>query len=118
MKKRPDSASIQDIVSAARLAQAFVEGLSKEDFIKDLKSQAAICRQLEIIGEAATRLSPEFRKSTPKLPWRAIIGMRNILIHLYEEVDSEDLSGTVKGDLPDLIEVLRTFLTIYKTYSG
>jgi hypothetical protein len=65
-----------------------------------------ICRQLEIIGEAATRISPEFRKSLPKVPWRKIIGIRNILIHMYEEVDEEHLWSTVKNDLPALIEVL------------
>jgi len=112
MKKRPDSTSIHDILKAAYLAQSFVKGISKKSFAKDLKTQAALCRQLEIIGEAATRLSLEFRKSNPAVPWRQMIGMRNILIHLYEEVDNEDLWGTVRDDLPRLIATLEPLLKL------
>ncbi len=111
MKKRPDLISIHDIVRAAKLGQSFVKGISKNEFLDDLKTQAAVCRQLEIIGEASTRLSVEFRKANPTVQWRQIIGMRNILIHLYEEVDSEDLWGTVTDDLPKLIAALELLVS-------
>ena len=106
MKKRPDITSVQDIVRAAKLAQTFLKGISQESFSKDLKTQAAICRQLEIIGEATTRLSADFKKSVSAVPWREMVGMRNILIHLYEDVDTDQLWRTVDRDLPVLISAL------------
>jgi uncharacterized protein with HEPN domain len=107
MKKRHDLILVGDIIENAKLARAFVKGLTKTRFKKDLLRQAGICRQFEIVGEAANRLSPEFRAKSSSIPWKKIIGMRNILIHMYEEVDLDQLWKTVEKDLPKLISELK-----------
>lgn len=73
-----------DILEAARLLQKFVEGVNQDTFENDLMRQAAVMRQLEIMGEAARRLSEETRQEFSEIPWHQIIGMRNRLIHVYD----------------------------------
>ena len=64
----------------------------------------ALTRCLEIIGEAATRLSRESLESMPEIPWREVIGMRNRLIHAYASVDRNFLWETVRSDIPPLLD--------------
>lgn len=63
--------------------------------------------QLLVVGEAVKRLSPEFRESRPDVPWKKIAGMRDFLIHAYDNVDVESVYETLKTDVPDLLERLR-----------
>lgn len=72
----------------------------------DLKCQDAVIRRLEIIGEAARRLSDEKRAALPELAWEAMVSMRNILIHEYDDVDMKIVWEAVQADLPPLIAVL------------
>lgn len=72
-----DDAWLLDIVQAARLALDFVGGMDEAAFKSDLKTQAAVTRQIEIIGEAAKRLSDEFRSQHPALPLRDVARMRD-----------------------------------------
>lgn len=62
-----------------------------DDFARDLKTQRAVTRELEIIGEAAKRLSEEFKKARPQIPWREVTDMRNFLIHDYLAVDPQEV---------------------------
>lgn len=101
-----DSEYLLDILEAARLALSYVAGKSEEQFFEDTQCQDAVIRRLEIIGEAARRLSEQTRAALPSLPWKAMIGMRNVMIHEYEEVDLEAVWNTVKNDLPGVIEAL------------
>ena len=71
------------MLNAARLAQTFVTGVDKATFMQDLMRQSAVLRQLEVMGEAAKHLSPSFKAAYPNIPWRQIVGMRDILIHAY-----------------------------------
>jgi uncharacterized protein with HEPN domain len=64
----------------------------------------AVCRNLEIIGEAASKLDPEFRQAHGEIPWRNIIGTRNLLIHAYDQVDPAILGGIVERDIPELAQ--------------
>jgi uncharacterized protein with HEPN domain len=89
-----------DILEAARLLQKFVEGVNQDTFENDLMRQAAVMRQLEIMGEAARRLSEETRQELFEIPWHQIIGMRNRLIHVYDDVDLAIVWDTVQNDLP------------------
>jgi len=98
-----DEATIVDILKAARLAATFVAGLDKAAFSLDVKTQSAILHQLLVLGEAVTRLSDEFRAHHPQIPWRQIAGMRNILIHQYDEVDLDEVWKTVRTDIPAVI---------------
>jgi len=95
-----------DILEAAKLALRYVAGRTQEEFLQDTLCQDAVIRRLEIIGEAARRLSREARTALPELTWNAMIGMRNILIHEYDDVDLSVVWDTVQNDLPTLIKVI------------
>ncbi len=98
-----DSASLRDIVIAGRKALAFSEGRSFGDFQRDEQFQSAILYQLTIIGEAARRISAEFRRAHPELPWVSIIGLRNVLVHEYASVELERIWSVLAFPLPDLV---------------
>jgi uncharacterized protein with HEPN domain len=76
-----DLAYLLDILQQARLIQNFVQGMDKPTLEHDVKTQYAVIRAIEIIGEATRRLSPEFRADHPEIPWRQMAGMRSVLIH-------------------------------------
>ena len=101
-----DSATILDILKAARLVVEFKAGMNKKTFLDDLKTQSAILHQLLILGEATKRLSQEFRTQHRQIPWAQIAGMRNKLIHEYEDVDLEEVWKTARSDIPRLIRLL------------
>ena len=74
-----DEATVADIVKAARLALMFKGELDSDEFLQDLKTQAAVLHELQIVGEAVKRLSVSFRDARPEIPWKAIAGMRDKL---------------------------------------
>src|SRR3990172_1094657 len=82
-----DSEYLLDILDAARLAMTYVAEKTKEEFEADIQCQDAVIRRLEIIGEAARRISDQTRSALPHLPWNAMIGMRSVMIHEYNDVD-------------------------------
>ena len=102
-----DQAYLFDIVESAQLAVSYVEQITKEEFLSDIKSQDSVIRRLEIIGEAARRISGQTLKAYPDLPWKEMIGMRNFLIHDYDDVDIHIVWKTAKKDLPDLIDQMK-----------
>jgi uncharacterized protein with HEPN domain len=96
-----DRAYLLDILSAARLALSYVEGVAKDAFLADTQRQDSVIRRIEIIGEAARRVSPQTQAAHPGIPWNEMIGMRNQMIHDYDDVDLE-IGGPLR-DLPRLI---------------
>jgi uncharacterized protein with HEPN domain len=104
-----DESTLLDIVRAAERAVAFA-GTDEADFAGDEKTQAAVVYQLLIVGEAVKRLSTEFRDSNPDVPWREIAGMRDQLIHRYDQVDLHEVWRAVTRDIPDLLAQLRPLL--------
>ena len=70
----------------------------------------AVCRNIEIIGEAANRLDAEYRSAHPDVPWRSLINTRNLLIHAYDQVNAAVLGGIVERDVPALAEAVRRLL--------
>ena len=83
---RPDRLFLSDILKAIDLVAQFI-ALGRESFLNDVKTQDAVIRRIEVIGEAARHLSDELRSRHPELPWSRIIGMRNELAHGYFSVD-------------------------------
>jgi len=74
-----DKAFLSDILESARIIQRHVVGFSREQFLTDQRTQDAVIRRFEIIGEAARHLSPDTLKALPDVPWKLVVGMRNIL---------------------------------------
>ena len=98
-----DNALIFDILESARLAASYLDEVSREHFLDDVQLQDDVIRRIEIIGEAAGRLTEETKESFPDLPWQDMTDMRNFLIHQYGDVDPQVVWDTVKLDLPPLI---------------
>jgi len=96
---------LQHILDAIDRATAYVAGMNLGTFERDTRTQDAVIRSIEIVGEAAnkTRLAdPEFAARFPDVPWDVIYGMRNRIVHDYFEVDLEIVWQTVQQDLPAL----------------
>ncbi|MEM3421861.1 MAG: DUF86 domain-containing protein [Candidatus Hadarchaeum sp.] len=88
----------------------FTQGMQKEEFLEDFKTQSAVLYQLIVIGEAVKRLSSELRQQHSEIPWSLIAGMRDHLIHGYDVVDWDEVWKTTTKDVPDLLNKLAVFL--------
>ena len=100
---------LKNILDKAKESETYCLDMSKESFLKDDKTQSAIILKLIIIGEEAKKL-PEEIKAEINLPWRMIIGFRNMAIHEYFNIDLSQIWTTVKTDLPRLIEQVEPYL--------
>lgn len=105
-----DRASLLDIVNAAKRVLKFTKGLDKSALATNEEKQSAILYQIIVIGEATKRLSVEFRSQHPKVPWKDIAGMRDILAHQYDRVNLNTLWDAVQNDIPELLTILEPLL--------
>ena len=99
---RPDKLYLVDIVDAAQAITEFIAGLEAAQFYQDHKTQSAVLQKLIVIGEAAARLSDEFKARHSDMEWRDIVAFRNILVHAYFSVQLEIVWETVTQDVPTL----------------
>jgi uncharacterized protein with HEPN domain len=101
-----DDAYLLDMLLAARKVMKYVQGVDFERFDQDEIVQDAVMRRIQIIGEAARKISPEFKEAHPEISWSEIIGMRHKLIHEYFRIISEKVWETVANDIPTLIVLI------------
>ena len=104
--KETDILRLQHMLDATREAMSFAQGHKRGDLDTDRMLMHALVREVEIIGEAATKISAEARERMPDIEWKTIIGMRNRLIHAYFDINLDVLWNTILYDVPDLIEKL------------
>jgi len=102
---------LDDILEAINQIKIYTEGLDERDFASDRKTQDAVIRNLEIIGEAAGRLPSALQDRTPGIEWRKIGGLRNILIHGYFGINLPILWDIVQNKLGPLERACRTLLS-------
>lgn len=110
MLDEKQSGLLRDILNSACLIRNYLDGVSREQFLADSEKQDAVLRRFEIIGEAASRLAPETQMFFATVPFRAMRGMRNIIVHDYGEVDLELVWKTASSDIAGLIETLEPHL--------
>lgn len=101
---------IQHMIDNSNKAINFIKDISREDFNNDEKLRLALTHLLQVIGEAARRVSPEFRDKHPQIPWKEIVGMRSKVVHDYLNVDEDIVWQTIKNDLPPLVLELEKIL--------
>jgi|SRR6185295_1324988 len=88
-------------------AVAKVRGKSRQEFDKDEDLRLAVAHLIQMIGEAARRVSPETRERYPLIPWTDIVGMRHKLVHDYMDIDFDVVWSVVTDDLPPLVALLK-----------
>ena len=101
-----DLALLLDMLLAARDATGFIDGLDEADFLASRLHQNAVIRSLEVIGEAAGKVSAGAREALPAIPWREIVGMRHRLIHGYADVRLELVWLVARERLGPLVAAL------------
>jgi uncharacterized protein with HEPN domain len=100
----------EDILEAINKIEKYTEN-GKRSFMKDGMTQDAVIRNLAIIGEAAKKLPKSIRDKEKKIPWKSIMGMRDVLIHDYSETNERTIWDTVQHDLPLLKEAINRILS-------
>lgn len=99
---RPEELYLTDIIEAADAIQRFLKDVDQNTFLKDDLLQSAVLQKLMIIGEAASRLSKEFRDKHPEIEWEDIIGFRNIAVHAYFAVEWSIVWVAATQETPEL----------------
>jgi len=94
------------MLDCAKSVLNLVENRIFEDLANDRMFRMALVKEIEIIGEAAVKISDETRKQVTGIPWEAVVGMRNRLVHIYYDIDFRILCITAKYNIPELIKEL------------
>jgi uncharacterized protein with HEPN domain len=110
MSERGDLEFLGDILESAGRAMHYVDGMSYEKFMADPRTQDAVMRNLEILGEATKRLSQRVREANPEVPWRNMAGVRDRLIHHYFGVNLDIIWQIVSEELPEVADQVRQIL--------
>lgn len=110
MSKRRDWNFLHDIREAIQRILTYTAGLTYEQFMGDSKTQDAVVRNLEVIGEATKNLTANLRKTQPQLPWKDLMGMRDKMIHHYFGINYEIVWTIVKEELAGILPYLEEML--------
>jgi uncharacterized protein with HEPN domain len=101
-----DDAYLLDMLLAARKVRDFTRNITREQFQKDELTQNAVMRQIQIIGEAARKVSLQYQQEHSEIQWQGIVGMRNRLVHEYFRIIPEKVWDVVEKDIPKLIQLI------------
>ena len=110
MSRHEDETRLGHMLDHAREAVALVKGRARTDLDKDRLLNLGLVRLVEIVGEAANRVSKERQRQEENIPWPEIVGMRNRIVHGYDDVDFDILWAVIRDDLPPLIKQLERTL--------
>jgi len=108
--EKSDVSGLWDMLDAAKAVRDFISDRSYKDYLNDRMLRGAVERHLEIIGEAAGKISKRFRDAHPEIQWQRIIGLRNILIHEYGDIEDVLVWEVASVHVPDLIGKLESLL--------
>ncbi|MDZ7399368.1 MAG: DUF86 domain-containing protein [candidate division KSB1 bacterium] len=112
MSKRDDLDLVKDIQEAIRRINSYVKMLDYDDFFEDIKTQDAVVRNLEIVGEAIKSISENLKEKYPEIQWKELAGLRDKLIHHYFGVNYDIVWHIVKNELPDILYHLEKLVNI------
>jgi uncharacterized protein with HEPN domain len=110
MSRHDDNVSLRQMLDHAREAVDMANPRSRADLDGDRLLNLALTRLIEIVGEAANRVSKDAQGKYAQIPWPQIVSMRNRIIHAYDDVDFDVLWDTIELDLPPLIEQLQKII--------
>jgi len=110
MTQHDDIVRLQHMLEHAREAVAMIESKDRTNLQRERMLELSLIRLIEVVGEAAARVTPEGQEKYPSIPWSQVVSMRNRLIHGYDQVDLNILWDTIEDDLPPLIAEIEKIL--------
>ncbi|HKP76366.1 MAG TPA: DUF86 domain-containing protein [Longimicrobiaceae bacterium] len=93
-----------------RMVSRYVDGREQAELRTDSMLEDAVVRRLTIVGEAAARIDAEFRSAHPEIPWRKIVGLRNVVTHQYDRINLEEIWTVATQDVPGVLAQLEPLL--------
>ena len=108
--KRDEGVFLEDIYESVEKIMLYTKELDEQDFYESTEKQDAVIRRLEIIGEAAKKISQQTRDAYPNIPWKEMSGMRDVLIHEYFGVSPSIVWNVIRNELNHLLPTLKEIL--------
>lgn len=108
---KDDQVYLGHMLDTARKIQSKIQALDRAQYNGDENLRLALVHLVQVLGEAARRVSPEQQAAAPRIPWRAVTGMRHKIVHDYLDVDEDIVWAVVTQDIPPLITILETLVT-------
>lgn len=105
-----DQESLIDIAKAIQSILRYTKGIDQSALETNDEKLSAILYQIAIIGEATKRISPLFRQKHPEIPWREMAGIRNVIIHEYDQLDFEIIWSVIETKLPEILSLIEILL--------
>lgn len=109
-EKRRDGDFLGDIREALENISLYVKGFTLQSFLEDRKTQDAVVRNFEVLGEAAKNISRDFKARHPEVPWRKLAGLRDKLAHFYFGIDYNIVWNVAKKELPKVLKRIKEIL--------
>lgn len=106
-KKRRDKDFLSDIKEAMEMIGLYIKGLTYNKFLQDRRTQDAVVRNLEIIGEAAKNISTDLKVKHPEVPWKKLSGLRDKLIHFYFGIDFRIVWSIARKEIPSIVRQIK-----------